>query len=144
MNASVVDCDGFSRVAGLAMRLGGRELFVLVVVVTALGAALLSQSLDLPLDTVAAVRFDPDSRLHAFELRSGGSVYDRLGFSAEQATKVQFALGSTRAVVGDLRLRWQANRQRYEGYFDEIAADYNSAYITFFFNIFGLVLFNEI
>ena len=34
------------------------------------------------------------------ELSQGGAVYDRLGFSAEQATKVQLAIGGSRAVAG--------------------------------------------
>ena len=34
------------------------------------------------------------------ELRQGGAVYDRLTFSAEQATKVQLAIGASWAVVG--------------------------------------------
>lgn len=40
---------GFPFLAGLAVRLGGRELFVLLVVVAALGAALFTSALQLPL-----------------------------------------------------------------------------------------------
>ncbi len=38
------------------------------------------------------------------ELLQGGAVYDRLGFSAEQATKVQLALGASKALVGGIHV----------------------------------------
>ena len=38
------------------------------------------------------------------ELLQGGAVYDRLGFSAEQATKVQLAIGASRALVGGVHV----------------------------------------